>query len=337
MGKYKISVCISVHNTAKYLPRCLDSVVNQTVDSLQIVLVNNGSTDESETIMKDYQKKYTDRDFVIISQNDRGLAQGRQSGIDNACGDYLAFLDADDYIEHNAYEEMMCVAEKTGADIIECETIRGNKIISSPYEGVIDAHDYLRDFFWGKKTIYPMVWMRVYKRELFHTPVMPELYVNNEDIFAFPCLLYAAKTIAFVKKPLHVYSIDNDKAVMIELSKKRELSKKYYDNRKKTLYAIDHIKRYFGEAIETEYKAEFNQYIQRLIVTFLFADVYNVDISDRIRDVKEIVGFNSEKEVISFIQNNTHNKTIVNIIIRILGIKNSFKIKQIKHKFFKRT
>ena len=118
----KVSVCISVHNTAKYLPRCLDSVCVQTLQSLEIVIVNNGSTDNSEEIMHDYASKNPERKFVIISQEDRSLAGGRQSGIDHATGEYIAFLDADDFVAPEAYEKMLLCAERESVDIVEIET-----------------------------------------------------------------------------------------------------------------------------------------------------------------------------------------------------------------------
>ena len=90
----KVSVCISVHNTAKYLPRCLDSVCAQTLQSLEIVLVNNGSTDNSEAIMREYAEKHPERRFVILSQEDRSLAGGRLTGINHATGEYILFAGA---------------------------------------------------------------------------------------------------------------------------------------------------------------------------------------------------------------------------------------------------
>lgn len=337
MAQYKVSVCISVYNTEKYLSRCLDSVVNQTLDEMEIVLVNNGSTDGSETIMRFYQNKYQNRRIVIISQNDRGLAQGRQSGINNAQGEYLAFLDADDYVALNAYEEMIRIAEQSGADIVECETIHGNKKISSPYIGIMDTHQVLKDYFWGKKKIYPMIWMRLYKRSLFSKSVLPEMYVNNEDVFAFPCLMYKADKIAFIKKPLHVYSIDNENAVMIALSQKKELAEKYYLNRKKALKSISHIEDFIGiEKINDEMSVEFEQYKQRVMVTFVYSDIYGVSFKQKIQDITNEFGFKNSIETIRFIHANTKNGTTVNRTIKIFGLKNSFYIRKLKNIMLKR-
>ncbi|WP_313567197.1 glycosyltransferase, partial [Empedobacter sp.] len=87
MNEIKISICISVHNTGKYLRRCLDSVVEQTIREKEIILVNNGSTDDSLEIMKNYRQKFPHL-IRIINQEDKGLAQGRQTGVNNAKGEY---------------------------------------------------------------------------------------------------------------------------------------------------------------------------------------------------------------------------------------------------------
>lgn len=105
----KVSVCISVYNTSHLLPRCLDSVVTQSLKEIEVILVNNGSTDNSLQIMEEYQQRFPEM-IKIFSQEDRGLAQGRQSGINNAMGEYITFLDADDYVTEDAYEKMYTTA-----------------------------------------------------------------------------------------------------------------------------------------------------------------------------------------------------------------------------------
>ena len=126
---YKVSVCISVFNSEKFLKRCIDSILSQTLEEIQIVIVNDGSTDNSGKIIDEYEGLYPDK-LVCVKQENRGLAQGRQMGINNATGQFIAFLDADDYVRKDAYEKMYNSAIKHGVDIVECETVRGDKIIS---------------------------------------------------------------------------------------------------------------------------------------------------------------------------------------------------------------
>ena len=83
----KVSICISVCNTGKYLRRCLDSLVVQTLKEIEIIIVDNGSTDDSRMIMEEYKRNYQDIDITIVPQPDKGLAQGSHTGIRNARGE----------------------------------------------------------------------------------------------------------------------------------------------------------------------------------------------------------------------------------------------------------
>ena len=93
----KLSVCISVHNTEKYLKRCLESVAVQNMDGLELILVNNGSTDGSAKIMRNFLTSHPEMSISIYEQEDRGLAQGRQTGVNHASGEYITFLSGHTY------------------------------------------------------------------------------------------------------------------------------------------------------------------------------------------------------------------------------------------------
>ena len=110
--EFQVTLCISIYNSEKFLRRCLDSVVSQTLKRLEIILVNDGSTDSSLKIMNEYRDKYPNN-IKVISQENKGLAQGRQTGIDHANGEFIAFLDSDDYVKKDAYEKMYDSAIKT--------------------------------------------------------------------------------------------------------------------------------------------------------------------------------------------------------------------------------
>ena len=94
----KISIIIPVYNAEKYLKKCIDSVINQNVESKEIILVNDGSIDNSQEIIDEYVAKYPDM-IKAIKQENAGQAVARNVGIENASGEFLAFLDSDDYLE----------------------------------------------------------------------------------------------------------------------------------------------------------------------------------------------------------------------------------------------
>ncbi len=297
-----VSVCISVHNTAKYLPRCLDSVLAQTLKSIEIVLVNNGSTDESEEIMRQYAKKFPAHKWVIIAQEDRGLAQGRQSGINNATGKYLAFLDADDLVAPSMYEDMLLCAEKYNCDIVEVDTVRDGIVLASPYEGLQDAHTVLKEYF-TTGGIQSMLWLRLYKRELFEKAIMPELYTNNEDMFGLPCLLYAAKDIYFLHKPLHTYSTDNEGAVMKTTTTDPKLRSKYYNNRIKALKCFPHFKIFASDGFG-EFAKEYKTCLSRYAFAFICEDFGVSSYKQKLQDAAKAIEFNNPSELITCIKQN---------------------------------
>ena len=113
-----LSVIIPVYNVEPYLEQCLDSVVNQTYKNLEIICINDGSTDNSLKILEKYQKK--DKRIKIINQENKGVSAARNAGVDIATGEYITFVDSDDYLELNAYEEAMKVMlQDRSVDLIE--------------------------------------------------------------------------------------------------------------------------------------------------------------------------------------------------------------------------
>ena len=116
----KVSVIIPVYNVEKYISRCLESLANQTLKDLEILIVNDGSTDNSRSIIEKYLKKHSLRIKYFEKQNG-GLSSARNYGLKYATGEYIAFLDSDDYVEKDMYEDMYKIAKKDDADMVECD------------------------------------------------------------------------------------------------------------------------------------------------------------------------------------------------------------------------
>ena len=113
----KVSIIVPVYNTAKYLSMCIESLINQTLKDIEIILINDGSTDESESIIK----KYKDKRIKYIFKKNEGIGKTRNLGIEKTNGEYLAFIDSDDYIEPNFCEVMYNKAIKDECDIVICD------------------------------------------------------------------------------------------------------------------------------------------------------------------------------------------------------------------------
>lgn len=113
-----ISIIVPVYNSAKYLPKCLDSILNQTYQNLEIICVNDGSTDNSTNILKTYTKK--DPRIKILTQKNSGLSAARNSGIKAATGEYIAFVDSDDQIKPTMLKDMISALQDSHANIAVC-------------------------------------------------------------------------------------------------------------------------------------------------------------------------------------------------------------------------
>ena len=101
--KYKVSVIVPVYNVEKYLEKCLESLVNQTLKSIQIIIVNDGSSDNSQEIIDKYAKQYPNKIFSYIKENG-GLGDARNYGLNYAEGEYISFVDADDWVDEKMFE-----------------------------------------------------------------------------------------------------------------------------------------------------------------------------------------------------------------------------------------
>lgn len=118
----KVSIIVPIYNVETYLERCIDSLIGQTLDDIQIILVNDGSTDNSGKIAKEYAIKHQDK-IMYLEKENGGLSDARNYGLPYATGEYIAFLDSDDYIDKEAYKTMYDKAKQENADYVECDFI----------------------------------------------------------------------------------------------------------------------------------------------------------------------------------------------------------------------
>ena len=113
----KISIIVPIYNVEKYLKRSLDSLVNQTLEDIEIILVDDGSTDNSHKIAEDYKENYSN--VLLVTKENGGLSDARNFGLQYASGEYIAFIDSDDYVESQMFERMYNLSENGRKKIIE--------------------------------------------------------------------------------------------------------------------------------------------------------------------------------------------------------------------------
>ena len=114
----KVSIIVPVYNVEKYLRECLDSLVNQTLKDIEIICINDASPDNSLKILKEYKKKYPKLIKIIDLKNNVGVGYARNHGLDKAQGEYIAFVDPDDYVDVTMCEKLYAFAKKNGADLV---------------------------------------------------------------------------------------------------------------------------------------------------------------------------------------------------------------------------
>lgn len=170
MDDIKVSIIVPVYNTEIYLKECLESLVNQSLKNIEIIIVNDGSTDKSSLIINEYSKKY--KNIIVINTNNVGVGAARNLGIKKASGEYIAFVDSDDFIEKEMYEVLYKIANNTDSDIVisginfyyeNLEEFNDNK-----FENEIKYYyrkDILQNFFMGNVSTYS--WNKMYKRDIF--------------------------------------------------------------------------------------------------------------------------------------------------------------------------
>ena len=194
----KVSVIVPVYNVEKYIEKCLESLVNQTLEDIEIIIVNDGSTDNSKKIIEKYLKN---KKVVYLEKSNGGLSSARNYGIPYAKGEYIGFIDSDDYIEKTMFEKMYNKAIEEKSDMVECDflweypnkiKIDTGKIYSTKKSAIIDAR--------------VVAWNKLIKKEILEEIKIqfPE-GLRYEDVEFFYKLIPYLNKIAFIKEPLIHY------------------------------------------------------------------------------------------------------------------------------------
>ncbi len=186
-----ITVVIPVYNTGTYLRRCLDSVLEQTIHDMEIICVDDGSTDDSSEVLSEYASKDS-RIRVETFENNKGLSAARNWALDIARGEYIYFLDSDDWIDSDYLKEMLRNAESTGQDIVinsswllerenPPETVEAIKPLFVKDEPAFYSSLYLHG------TFFPVVWCRLYKTKFLRDNRIrfPDVLCAEDNYFTF--------------------------------------------------------------------------------------------------------------------------------------------------------
>lgn len=225
----KVSIIVPVYNVEKYLEKCLDSLINQTLKDIEIICVNDGSTDTSQKILEKYSKK--DNRITIINQENAGLSVARNSGIDIAKGEYIGFVDSDDWVDLNFYEKLYNSAIENDADIAVSSIIRWRKY-NQKYR--IKYEDKIYQSLEEKVSACGIpricyVWNKLYKSHIVQNEhFTPNVYF--EDIIWLPNIIKQANKIVTVDGTNYYYRANNN-SIVKKTSKKKQQDN-YYAKKK---------------------------------------------------------------------------------------------------------
>lgn len=219
----KVSVIVPVYNVEKYLARCLDSLVAQTLEDLEIICVNDGSTDNSADILAKYAEK--DDRITIITQSNAGISEARNVGMKKATGEFVGFVDSDDFIEKDFYEKLYTSAIKNNADIACSSVIRENekkKKILIEYKKEQVATSTKEKFELAYIPEHCYIWNKICNRKkLENTGIEFIKGLVYEDIIYTPSVIEALNNMVVVPNLFYHYWKHSNSLIKIASDKSR--------------------------------------------------------------------------------------------------------------------
>ena len=334
-----ISIIVPVYNVEKYLKRCIESITNQTYKNIEIILVDDGSTDNSSKICDEYKNK--DKRIKVIHKTNGGISSARNRGLDIAKGDYIGFVDSDDYISPNMYEILYKELINNKVDISSCDSIifKDNDIqfkkIESYKKYIMNKLEAIETLIRNNNNVNPSAWNKLYKKKLFKNVRYPEGYVY-EDILTTYLVIEKSNKLIHIKYPLYAY---NNRSESIIHNKKNKI-KTIYDQ----LEMIEQRSNLIINKYPKLRKNVINNYV--LHILYLYIDFYNIKniilddkIKHRFNYIKTIDTKLIDKKIIGkrnyiFFKTYRINKYLLILICHIYKyykvIKRSFILKQSK-------
>ena len=257
---FKVSVIIPVYNVEKYLNKCLDSILNQTLEDIEVICIDDGSSDSSLEILKEYQIK--DKRLKVISQKNEGAAVSRNKGINLAKGEYISFVDSDDWLELDALEKLYNNAKSNDSDLVLFNSIeiyddKTKNRIYLPLDELIDYNNFTFDYKYNKDLVLNkmfVIWSKFYK-----TSFLKENNIRFYNHEIFNDVQFHIETMIFAKKisylPEILYNYNKLNITSIQ-------TKKTKHNKRLVIFEIfDEIKLFFMNLdLWEEFKIDFYEF-----------------------------------------------------------------------------
>ena len=306
----KFSVIVPVYNVEKYLPKCIESIINQTNQDFELLLVNDGTKDNSQNIIDDYVKKYPTKIKSFIKENG-GLSDARNYGVDRASGEYIVFVDSDDYINDKLLEALNeHISNYTFVDVIGYNFVNMNEayeklnVTTRPKKENLSGENAIIELVLGKQYFEP-AWSFAYRTEYWkknNFKYIKGLY--HEDFALTPIVILKAAKVSFIDFDGYFYiNTQNSITRNVNTQKERKL-------------AEDLLKGYDYLSSELE-KTSTNEYAKSLFMSYIANSlIYRLEnLSSSLKNWyrKEL----RKRNVAKYIINNTFKRKIRKLLIRI--------------------
>lgn len=327
----KVSVVLPTYNVEKYLRECVESIINQTLKNIEIIIVNDGSTDKSGEIAKELQS--IDNRIIIINQPNKGLSEARNAGLRIAKGEYIAFIDSDDWVEKEMFFNMYNYANANNCDVVQCNyTIRSDesyKNIKStiPTNRLLNREDintHIKEqLIEGKLSTY--AWDKIYK-----VSFLKENNLYFEDIKRFEDWYFIMDVTSKMKR----FLILSDNFYNYRVNE-GSLSRRYYDNYEDLVINLQEKKYEYMKLWDMDKDIYLLKSIKNLgddvlnIINYLFDSRYKLSKTEKISKLEKIINneflrlnlYNYQYK--DYIKKSKINKIYLNIIFYGLKYKNS--------------
>lgn len=282
MKKPVVSVIVPVYNVEGYLRRCIESILGQSYEKIQIYLVDDGATDLSGKICDDYEKM--DKRITVLHKENGGLSSARNAALDIEDGDYIVFIDSDDYVCKDYIKVLLQAIEETKADISVCDFVKGTdeeyifpRESNVLHKDVYSSRECLEQWHSSHKKNETVAWGKLYRADLFENIRFPEGKLH-EDIYITHCVIEKAEKVCFINNKLYYYferpgsiikSVSNNKVInhCDAMNTRLEwFEKKGFDDTSKRLLIkyYGHLIYYYFSVHDKECKKKVLEYLKKI-------------------------------------------------------------------------
>ena len=293
-----ISIIVPIYNAQKYIQNCIQSVLNQEYKNFELILIDDGSKDNSYNICK--KNKDSDNRIILIHKNNEGRSVARNVGLKHAKGAYIAFLDADDSYDKQYLSKLVNLISDNNADISCCRYTRtdGNDLLTDNQKPFCNIQIYnnfeiLKEYFHNVKSdIYPNIWTRLYKKELFEN-----IQFENsefEDLLIIHKLLAKANRMVCVDDRLYNYNTTNNNSVTNNINNIARITER--------IKYINEIQEQYGKTIERKNELIFHIMQQNMSICNDIKNDKNLpnEIKKNKKSIHHWINRNLSNEIFSF-------------------------------------